>query len=72
MGFVIPENRWLAEELKDYVTGWLQHGVIRDGGLFNPEYVDRVLDEHVGYRRDHGRKLQALVSFCIWWEQYVR
>jgi asparagine synthase (glutamine-hydrolysing) len=72
MGFVIPENRWLAEELREYVTGWLRNRVVRQSGLFNPEYVDQVLEEHVSHRKDHGRKLQALVSFSIWWDQYVR
>lgn len=71
MGFVIPENKWLAEELKDYVSSWLGRESKRDTGLFNWGYIDRVLEEHLNRRKDNGRKLQALVSFLIWWEKFI-
>ena len=71
MGFVIPENKWLAEELKGYVSSWLARDRVQGAGLFNQEYIDRVLREHMSYTRDNGRKLQALVSFMIWWDRFV-
>ena len=71
MGFVIPENKWLAEELKDYVTSWIKKDSVRESGLFNHGYIHRVLQDHLSYKTDNGRKLQALVSFFIWWEQFI-
>ena len=41
-------------------------------GLFEPEYVRRLIDEHVGMRIDHSRPLWTLLVFMIWHEEWQR
>jgi len=40
--------------------------VLRRGGLFRPEVVERLFAEHEQGRRDHRKKLYTLLAFQLW------
>lgn len=66
MGFPVPLGRWFRNEfrpmLNDLVTG--ERTLAR--GLFQPEYVRQLVQEHVAGIGDHTERLWALVNFELW------
>jgi asparagine synthase (glutamine-hydrolysing) len=44
---------------------------LRRQGLFEPERVGRLLDDHQALRADHARILWALVMFQAWWDRFM-
>lgn len=69
-GLELPYSRWLTAELKDLLTDYCDPSRIAEGGLFRPEAVGALVQEHLSFRRDHGRALWGLLSFMVWHEMY--
>jgi len=44
---------------------------LRRGGLFNPEYVAQLQDEHERGVANHRKLLWTLLSFELWRESFV-
>jgi len=70
MGFGIPVNRWLRNELQPLLAEYLNGERIRREGFLRPEGVGRVVREHLSGRRDHQYRLWALLVFAMWVERY--
>ncbi|MGB3095528.1 MAG: asparagine synthase (glutamine-hydrolyzing) [Candidatus Deferrimicrobiaceae bacterium] len=71
MGFGIPVNRWLRNELRPLLDEYLNGERVRREGFLRPEGVDRVVREHLSGRRDHQYRLWALLVFGMWRERYL-
>jgi hypothetical protein len=41
-------------------------------GLFNADYVRRLIDEHAAMRFDHSRPLWTLLVFMTWHQEWER
>jgi asparagine synthase (glutamine-hydrolysing) len=70
MGFGIPVNRWLRNELRPLLAEFLNEERVRREGFLRPEGVARVVREHLSGRRDHQYRLWALLAFAMWVERY--
>jgi asparagine synthase (glutamine-hydrolysing) len=70
MGFGIPVNRWLRNELRPLLDEYLCEDRVRREGFLRPEGVGRVVREHLSGRRDHQYRLWALLVFAMWVERY--
>ena len=70
MGFGIPVNRWLRNELRPLLDEYLGEDRVRREGFLRPEGVARVVREHLSGRRDHQYRLWALLVFAMWVERY--
>jgi asparagine synthase (glutamine-hydrolysing) len=70
MGFGIPVNRWLRNELRPLLAEYLNGERVRREGFLRPEGVERVVREHLSGRRDHQYRLWALLVFAMWVERY--
>jgi len=70
MGFGIPVNRWLRNELRPLLAEYLDGERVRKEGFLRPEGVDRVVREHLSGYRDHQYRLWALLVFAMWVERY--
>jgi asparagine synthase (glutamine-hydrolysing) len=70
-GFSIPSAAWLRGELEPFARETLSAGNLRRQGLFRPEPVTRLLDEHVAGREDWSRQLWGLLAFTLWYERHV-
>jgi asparagine synthase (glutamine-hydrolysing) len=44
---------------------------VRAAGLFRPEAIRSLVDEHIERRHDHGRALWALLNFMMWHAHYL-
>ena len=71
MGFGVPVGRWFRDELKDELRQILLDRVSLDRGLFRPEVIQRLDDEHVEGRREHGHRLWALVMLELWFRNHM-
>jgi asparagine synthase (glutamine-hydrolysing) len=69
MGFGIPVNRWLRNELRPLLGEFLNEDRVRREGFLRPEGVARVVEEHLSGRRDHQYRLWALLVFGLWRER---
>jgi asparagine synthase (glutamine-hydrolysing) len=62
-GFGIPLAQWFKHELRDELIRTLAPDRLAERGLFRPEAVQRLLDEHMKGLRDHRKPLWALYVF---------
>jgi asparagine synthase (glutamine-hydrolysing) len=70
-GFSIPAAAWLRGELEPFARETLAADTLRRHGFFQPEAVQRVLDDHVAGREDLSRQLWGLLAFTLWYERHV-
>jgi asparagine synthase (glutamine-hydrolysing) len=70
-GFGVPLATWFRTSLKDLVVATLQSPRARQRGYFKPAFVDRLVAEHLGGRRDHSLRLWQLLMFELWHQRYL-
>jgi asparagine synthase (glutamine-hydrolysing) len=70
-GFAAPIDRWFRRELKDMVYDTLLSASARERGLFQADYVRRLLGEHVALRADHQNRLWALLMLELWFRMWI-
>jgi asparagine synthase (glutamine-hydrolysing) len=71
VGLEMPYSRWLKHELQGVLRDYCGPARLDETGLFQPEAVTALIDEHVAGRRDHGRALWGLLNFMVWHERYI-
>jgi len=71
IGLEMPYSSWLTRELKDVLLDTCAPHRLADTGLFRPEAVTALVDEHLARRHDHGRPLWALMNFMMWHGLYI-
>jgi len=65
-GFNVPMPGWLARDLQEFVRDTLSPERIAANGVFRPEAVTRLIDEHTRQERDHSRNLWTLIVLEHW------
>ena len=70
-GFGVPIAEWLKGELREPLQDELSVSRLRAQGLFRPDEVQRLIDEHLGGRRDHRKALWTLFVFQLWHRRWV-
>jgi asparagine synthase (glutamine-hydrolysing) len=70
-GFGCPIDRWFRGELKDMAYDVLLSQSARQRGLFRPDYVRRLLDEHCTHCFDHQNRLWALLMLELWFRMWI-
>jgi len=69
-GFGMPVAKWVKGELRPLVRETFSPERLRRRGLFNPDYVSRLLDEHEGGRADHRKLIWTLLMFELWPQEF--
>jgi asparagine synthase (glutamine-hydrolysing) len=70
-GFGCPVDQWFRNEIKQFAYDTLLSRRAAERGLFRPGYVKRLLDEHCTLRRDHHRRLWALLVLELWFRMWI-
>jgi asparagine synthase (glutamine-hydrolysing) len=65
-GFVMPASQWLRGELAPYARAALDNPVFFARGWVNPEFVRRILEQHLSGVRDWGEQIFTLLVLEIW------
>src|SRR3954447_5434427 len=70
-GFNVPLKIWMRGELRDFVRDTLTPSRIRARGLFRPESVEALLDDHFSERKDASNKIFVLLMLETWQQLFV-
>ncbi len=71
MGFAVPLDRWFRGELKSELRAVLLDPVALGRGLFQPEAINTLINEHVDCRRDHAQQLWTLLMLELWFRNHL-
>ncbi len=70
-GFGIPIAAWLKGRLNPLMHELLDPGRIRDQGLFEPKYVQKLIAEHENGIASHHKQLWTLLVFQLWHDNFL-
>ena len=65
-GFGVPVQEWINQQLRQRIRETLTEQRTRERGYVDPRYVQVLLDEHEGERRDHSTQLWTLFMLELW------
>tara|TARA_B100000614_G_C14537341_1_gene488942 strand:- start:209 stop:2026 length:1818 start_codon:yes stop_codon:yes gene_type:complete len=70
-GFGIPKSKWLRGILRDDLeSAFSRQHVIRQG-LFDFNYIQTLIKDHMSRRRDNQKELWTIFMFDLWYRQYM-
>ena len=69
-GFGVPMARWISNELKPLILEKLSEEKIRREGLFNYQYINKLLNDHFSGRADNRKQIWPLLVFELWREKW--
>ncbi|MBI2338905.1 MAG: asparagine synthase (glutamine-hydrolyzing) [Deltaproteobacteria bacterium] len=69
-GFGIPIALWLRRELKGMLTSLLNREKIKEEGIFNADYIDRLVAGHLSGKKNNRKPLFSLLMFQLWRENF--
>jgi asparagine synthase (glutamine-hydrolysing) len=70
-GFGVPVAEWLKGKLRPLARDLLSPERVRKAGVFNPDYITKLQDEHERGVANHRKLLWTLLMFELWHESFV-
>ena len=70
-GFGAPIRSWLVGDLRPMVGDLLSPERIRARGLFDPQAVQRLVDDFSAAREDNALRIWALLTLELWQQQFI-
>jgi asparagine synthase (glutamine-hydrolysing) len=70
-GFGIPLSDWLTKELKPLALNLFSKDKIESQGLFNYNYINKILNDHFSQRQDNRKLIWTLMIFQMWREKWL-
>jgi len=71
MGFGVPIGYWFRGVMQPFLRETLLSDKALARGLFQPEKVRRIVDEHVEHKADHSHRLWSLLMLELWFERFI-
>ena len=71
MGFGVPIDRWLRNELKELTYQILLEKRSVERGIFKEQAVRMLIDEHMLKRADHSYRIWALLFLELWYRMFI-
>lgn len=69
--FTVPIGEWFKRELSPFVNEVLLSGRTLERGIFRPERVQQMIQEHETSRVNHTRSIRALLAFELWQRTFI-
>jgi asparagine synthase (glutamine-hydrolysing) len=69
-GFSFPIARWLRTDLRDYTKRLFAQSRFVELGLFDADYMSKLLNEHLDGSIDHNYRLWILINLEMWYRMY--
>ena len=63
MGFGVPLEKWFRGPLKQRIKSSITEGGLAETGIFNQQYLELLVDQHMSGQREHSAALWALLMF---------
>jgi asparagine synthase (glutamine-hydrolysing) len=70
MGFGVPINKWLRNELHDWASELLDGQLLQKQGYFHAEPIVRMWQEHVTGTSDRSAELWPVLMFQAWLQEW--
>lgn len=70
VGFPVPVGHWLRTSMAGYLRSVLLDDSISHPGLFDRSMLERLIDEHLSEREEHGLFLYKLLCLALWYTAY--
>jgi asparagine synthase (glutamine-hydrolysing) len=70
-GFAMPVAHWLTAELKELTRDLLSPSRLERQGLFDVDYVNALVENHLSRQCDNRKPLWTLLMFQLWHAQYL-
>ena len=71
MGFPTPLRRWFQSEFRPMLDEFIIGERALARGLFQPDFLRRLVQEHTAGGVDHTERLWTLVNFEMWQRQFL-
>jgi asparagine synthase (glutamine-hydrolysing) len=71
MGFAIPIEKWLKNDLKDLVETHLNKNRIEKDGILNWDSIKSIKDDFYNGKTENHTKLWYLLMFQMWHEKWM-
>jgi asparagine synthase (glutamine-hydrolysing) len=71
MGFGVPLDHWFRGELQPLLKEVLLDRRSLDRGLFRPQAVAQLVEEHIASRWDHSYRLWSLLVLELWQQKFL-
>jgi len=71
MGFGIPIENWLSQELKPLVKEYLSPANLSAHGLFNISAVEKLVNDFFNGHKEKHLKIWYLLMFQMWYKQWA-
>lgn len=72
MGFSVPLNKWLKEELKELVHDNLNSAAIKQHDLFDATFVQQLLDKFYNHDQSWlGLRIWNILCFQMWYKKWM-
>lgn len=69
-GFRFPLGIWFRTDLKDFLRNLFAQSRFVELGVFNRQYIDNLLEEHISGKVDHNYRIWVLLNLEIWYRLY--
>jgi asparagine synthase (glutamine-hydrolysing) len=71
-GFGIPIADWLKQRLNPLMHELLDSKRLKDQGLFDEKFVQKLIKEHETNTASHHKQLWTLLVFQLWFDNFLR
>ena len=71
MGFGVPIGYWFRGAMQPFLRETVLSEKALSRGLFKPEAVRAIIDEHVENRVDHSHRLWTLLMLELWFDRFI-
>lgn len=70
-GFGVPLSLWFKYDLKNILQNEFEKAKIKKEGLFKPEIIQKILNEHFSGKKDNRKKIWTLLMFELWRKRWL-
>jgi len=71
MGFGVPINHWFRGAMQPFLRQTLLSDKSLARGLFKPQTVRQLVEQHVAAKADHSQRLWSLLMLELWFERFI-
>jgi len=69
--FTVPVGEWFKSSLLSMIKDLLLSERSRSRNLFNTEFIENIIDEHVSEKGNYTRQIRALMAVEIWCRKFI-